>query len=88
MKQVWVAAAKQHGRDHGAARSHALSRTDRRTPSIRPDGAHYDGAGADRIAPAVMASARAAVAARGRGQSSERTPRRPNHASSATHAAS
>ena len=54
--------------------------------AIRPDGTHYDGAGADRIAPAVMATARAAFArSTGVGQSSVRTPRSPNQASSATH---
>jgi lysophospholipase L1-like esterase len=57
--------------------------------SIRPDGAHYDGAGADRVAPAVIATARRALArSEALAQSSERTPRNPNQASSATHAAS
>ena len=58
-------------------------------PAIRPDGAHYDGAGADRIAPSVMKVVRRAVARSvALAQSSERTPRSPNQASSATHPAS
>jgi hypothetical protein len=57
-------------------------------PVIRPDGTHFDGAGADRIAPAVMATARAELVREGVAQSSLRTPRKPNQASSATHPAS
>jgi peptidoglycan/LPS O-acetylase OafA/YrhL/lysophospholipase L1-like esterase len=57
--------------------------------AIRRDGVHYDGAGADLIAPPVMATVRRVLARSvALAQSSERTPRNPNHASSATHAAS
>ncbi len=56
---------------------------------IRRDGAHYDGAGADLIAPSVMKVVRRAVARSvALPQSSDRTPRNPNQASSATHPAS
>jgi hypothetical protein len=56
---------------------------------IRRDGAHYDGAGADLIAPSVMKVVRRQVARSvAAAQSSDRTPRSPNQASSATHPAS
>jgi hypothetical protein len=60
---------------------------------IRPDGAHYDDAGADRVGAAVIKVARqelarAAAGSVALGQSSDRTPRSPNQASSAIHAAS
>jgi len=81
VKQVWVAAARTTGATM-APLDDMLCPGGSADSGIRPDGAHYDGAGADRIAPAVMATARAAL-----DQSSERTPRSPNHASSDTHAA-
>jgi hypothetical protein len=86
VKHVWTEAAKQTGGTM-APLDDMLCPGGTADAAIRPDGAHYDGAGADRIAPAVMASARAAVA-RSLAQSSERTPRSPNQASSAIHAAS
>jgi len=86
VKQVWIAAAKATGATM-APIDDMLCPGGTADSAIRPDGAHYDGAGADRVAPAVMATARAAVA-RADAQSSERTPRNPNQASSATHAAS
>jgi hypothetical protein len=82
VKQVWVAAAEQTGATM-APLDGTLCPGGTADSEIRPDGAHYDGAGADRFAPAVMAIVRAA-----RAQSSERTPRNPNQASSATHDAS
>jgi lysophospholipase L1-like esterase len=88
VKRVWAAAAKVTGATM-APLDGMLCPGGTADATIRPDGAHYDGAGADRIAPAVMATARAAlVRSGGEAQSSLRTPRNPNHASSATHPAS
>jgi peptidoglycan/LPS O-acetylase OafA/YrhL/lysophospholipase L1-like esterase len=88
VKQVWTAAAKATGATM-APLDGVLCPGGRADSAIRPDGAHYDGAGADRIAPAVMATARAALARSGAvAQSSLRTPRNPNQASSDTHPAS
>ena len=67
---TWHASARSSGcgpgrargrHDDGAARRHALPRRSVGS-SLRPDGTHFDGAGADRIAPAVMATVRAALA--------------------------
>lgn len=88
VKRAWTAAARVAGTTM-APLDDVLCPDGTSDPSLRPDGVHYDGAGADRIAPAVMATARVAFArSTGVGQSSLRTPRKPNQASSATHPAS
>jgi lysophospholipase L1-like esterase len=88
VKRVWTAAARVTGATM-APLDDVLCPDGTSDPSLRPDGVHFDGAGADRIAPAVMATVRAAVArSDGAIQPSLRTPRKPNHASSATQPAS
>ena len=86
--QVWVAQAASTGATMARPRHAALSRTAPSDPSIRPDGAHFYSCRRRPHRAPVMATVRGAIAARRRGQSSERTPRRPNHASSATQSAS
>jgi hypothetical protein len=60
--RIWVEQAASHGATM-ADLDHVLCPNGTSDPSIRPDGAHFFTAGADRTAPLVMDSVRAAIAA-------------------------
>ena len=86
--QVWADEAQAHGASL-APLDGLLCPGGTSDPSIRPNGAHFGTAGADRAAPRWWCRpCTTRWTSRRRCQSSERTPRRPNHASSATHGAS
>ena len=66
MHRVWVEQAASHGATM-ADLDHLLCPNGASDPSIRPDGAHFFTAGADRTAPLVVDAVRRAITAqRGR----------------------